>query len=90
MPDLIEKLSSPHWYTRGISARALGRIGNIEGAAALIPLLRDPSPYVRGAAAEALGEVGDKASAKNLESALQAEDDSAVREIIRSSLLILR
>ena len=89
-PELIGKLESPHWYTRGAAARALGRIEAGEAIEKLIPLLKDPNRYVRAAGAEALGQIGNQETIKDLQEALTHEADYQVRDIIKSSLFVLR
>src|SRR5260221_6120 len=73
-PDLTALAADPDPRIRRRAALAIGRVGLLEGSAALQPLLTDADPEVRQMAALALGLLADKAAVPALTAALRDTD----------------
>lgn len=74
VPDLVKLVADSDPRIRRRAALAIGRVGLIDGVAAVQPLLSDSDPDVRQMAAFALGLIADKSSVAALTSALQDAD----------------
>ncbi len=77
-PDLVQLARDPDAAIRSRAALAIGRVGMVEGASALLLLQADPDPTVRANAAFALGLLGDRTSVAALTAAL-ADQEPLVR-----------
>ena len=67
-------------------AVALGNIGSVEAAAALIHSLDDEEPLVRGHAAWALGKIGTAEALSGLRRRLSIEEDAHVKAEIQEAM----
>jgi HEAT repeat protein len=73
LQPLAAALASSDWIVRMHAAKAIGRIGNLDAVALLVPLLQDKVKAVRAEAASALAAIGT-ASIPSLVQALRHDD----------------
>ncbi|MEX0745525.1 MAG: HEAT repeat domain-containing protein [Phycisphaeraceae bacterium] len=79
-------IDDPDAAVRASCAKALGLHGTGEDVTLIAPLLRDDHAFVRWEAAKALQRIHNPTAADALRSALQADDDSDVRQAAAAAL----
>ncbi|WP_236685616.1 HEAT repeat domain-containing protein [Geobacter pickeringii] len=78
--DLVPLLKKGNWYVKGITARALGKIGDTGAVEPLIDGLCDKEENLRKNAAIALAEIRDDRAIAPLVTVLNKSDDTSLRE----------
>ena len=74
LPLLAQLAKDFHPLVRSAAAKALGKLGNPEAEASLLPLLQDPHPQVRAEAVWALGRTGGEKAIAPLKGLLEDQE----------------
>jgi len=86
---LIKALGDIDNDVRRYATEALGRLGKI-AVKPLIKALKHSDMFVRGQAANALGLIGDKTALKSLEKLMNEDEETGVKVMAKTAILMIQ
>ena len=86
---LIKALGDIDNDVRAHATEALGRLGKI-AVKPLIKALEHSDMFVRGQAANALGLIGDKTALKSLEKLVNEDEETSVKVMAKTAILMIQ